>query len=181
MNISSLQFLPQFILSNPDIKELLDAEQVEIDRLSDCIELLRSQTIISTASIYLSRYEAMFGFETNSKSDSDSVRIRRILAKLNTQTNATLATMRKIISTITYSKDIQINEYFAQYIFTIDIIRNKDDLMSVNNIADITDLVETIKPAHLGYIIHLIRSDNPTTNIGVGTLVSSIFEFQEVN
>ena len=65
MRIATLQFLPQFILDNPDIAELLESEHIEIDHVSECIELLRMQTTISTASIYLDRYEQIMAMDVS--------------------------------------------------------------------------------------------------------------------
>lgn len=46
MRIDSLSYLPQFIIQNPDIRELLEAEQNEIDMLEDYVELIRDQVFI---------------------------------------------------------------------------------------------------------------------------------------
>ena len=45
MRIDSLSYLPQFIIQNPDIRELLEAEQNEIDMLEDYVELIRRSGI----------------------------------------------------------------------------------------------------------------------------------------
>lgn len=146
MNIASLQFLPQFILSNPDIKELLDAEQSEIDRLSECIELLRMQTTVSTASLYLDRYEQIMAMDI-SPSLSDTERIGRILAKLNTRTTATPEAIKTIVRSFTGS-DTEIEEHFNDYSFLVFIKRENDQVIRMK---DIRDAIDVIKPAHLAY------------------------------
>ena len=58
-------FFPSSLLNNPDVLELLHAEQEELDFFFDYVELMRNQTAISSASIYLDRYERMFGLEVS--------------------------------------------------------------------------------------------------------------------
>lgn len=148
MRIDTLSFFPQFILDNPDVKELLEAEQNELDRFMDYIELMRNQTAISTSSIYLSRYEKMFGLNVNS-SLTDQERIGRILAKLNTRTNSTVEAIKTVVSSIT-SCPTDIEEYYDQYTFMIDVLRDNDVII---NIEDIKEAVEIIKPAHLAFAV----------------------------
>ena len=150
MRIDSLSYLPQFIIQNPDIRELLEAEQNEIDMLEDYVELIRDQVFISSASIYLDRYEKMFGLEVN---DALSIQERsaKILAKLNTRTNSTVEAIKTVVSSISKcSTDIE--EYYDSYTFMIDIIRDNNDII---NIEDIKFAVDIIKPAHLAYRIQM--------------------------
>lgn len=148
MRIDTLNFLPQFLLSNPDMAELLSAEQKELENFFDYIELMRNQPTISTASIYLSRYEKMFGLGI-SPALSDSERIGRILAKMNTRTNSTVEAIKVVVSSITgCSTDIE--EYYDQYMFMIDVLRDNRQLISVE---DIKAAVEIIKPAHLAFAV----------------------------
>ena len=150
MRIDSLSYLPQFIIQNPDIKELLEAEQNEIDLLEDYVELIRNQVYISSASIYLDRYEKMFGLEVN-ESLSVQERSAKILAKLNTRTNSTVEAIKTVVSSISKcSTDIE--EYYDSYTFMIDIIRDNNDII---NIEDIKFAVDIIKPAHLAYRIQM--------------------------
>lgn len=148
MRIDSLSFLPQFILDNPDIKELLEAEQNELDIFNDYVEMMRNQTSISTSSIYLERYERMFGLNVNA-SLTDQERIGRILAKLNTRTNSTVQAIKTVVSSIT-GCPTDIEEYYNQYAFMIDVLRDNNVII---NIEDIKEAVEIIKPAHLAFAI----------------------------
>lgn len=148
MRIDTLNFLPQFLLSNPDMAELLSAEQKELENFFDYIELMRNQPTISTASIYLSRYEKMFGLGI-SPALSDSERIGRILAKMNTRTNSTVEAIKVVVSSISgCSTDIE--EYYDQYMFMIDVLRDNSQLISIE---DIKAAVEIIKPAHLAFAV----------------------------
>ncbi len=148
MRIDTLYFLPQFLLNNPDVLELLHAEQEELDFFFDYVELMRNQTAISSASIYLDRYERMFGLEV-SPALSNSERIGRILAKLNTRTNSTVEAIKTVVSSIT-GCDTGIKEYYDRYTFMIDVLRDNEQLI---NIEDIKAAVEIIKPAHLAFSI----------------------------
>lgn len=148
MRIDSLSFLPQFILDNPDVKELLEAEQNELDRFINYVEMMRNQTSISTASIYLERYEKMFGLNVNG-SLTDQERVGKILAKLNTRTNSTVEAIKTVVSSIT-GCPTDIEEYYDQYTFMIDVLRDNDVII---NIEDIKEAVEIIKPAHLAFAV----------------------------
>lgn len=148
MRIDSVNYLPQFILDIPEMKELLYAEQKGLDEFFDYIELMRNQTSVSTASIYLSRYEKMFGLNV-SPALTDSERIGRILAKLNTRTNSTVDAIKTVVSSIT-GCDTEIEEYYGKYAFMIDVLRDNDQLI---NIEDIKAAVEIIKPAHLAFTV----------------------------
>lgn len=146
MRIDSLNYLPQFILDNPDMKELLNAEQEELDLFFDFIELMRNQTSINTSSIYLSRYEKIFGLNV-SPAISDSERIGRLLAKMNTRTNSTVEAIKAVVTSIT-GCETDIDEFYSQYKFMIHVLRDNDKTI---NIEDIKDLVEIVKPAHLAF------------------------------
>lgn len=148
MRIDTLNFLPQFLLDNPDMAELLSVEQRELNNFFDYIELMRNQPTISTASIYLSRYEKMFGLGV-SPALSDSERIGRVLAKLNTRTNSTVEAIKVVVSSIT-GCNTDIEEYCDQYMFMIDVLRDNSQLISVE---DIKTAVEIIKPAHLAFAV----------------------------
>lgn len=148
MRIDTLNFLPQFLLNNPDMAELLAAEQKELENFFDYIELMRNQPTISTASIYLSRYEKMFGLSI-SPALSDTERIGRILAKMNTRTNSTVEAIKVVVSSISgCATDIE--EYYDQYMFMIDVMRDNSQVI---NIEDIKAAVEIIKPAHLAFAV----------------------------
>lgn len=148
MRIDTLYFLPQFLLNNSDVLELLHAEQEELDFFFDYVELMRNQTAISSASIYLGRYERMFGLEV-SPALSESERIGRILAKLNTRTNSTVDAIKTVVSSVT-GCDTDIEELYDRYTFMIDVLRDNEQLI---NIEDIKAAVEIIKPAHLAFSI----------------------------
>ena len=132
MRIDSVNYLPQFILDIPEMKELLYAEQKGLDEFFDYIELMRNQTSISTASIYLSRYEKMFGLNV-SPALTDSERIGRILAKLNTRTNSTVDAIKTVVSSVT-GCDTEIEEYYGKYAFMIDVLRDNDQLINIEDI-----------------------------------------------
>lgn len=150
MRIDSLNYLPQFIIDDPDINELLKVEQQELDIFEAYVELIRDQVYISSASLYLTRYEKMFGLETN-ESLSVQERSARILAKLNTRTNSTVEAIKNVVTSISKSPT-EIDENYDEYTFMINIIRDIDEIVSVE---DIRNAVEIIKPAHLDYHIQM--------------------------
>lgn len=146
MRIDTQSFFPQFMLDNPDIKELLEVEQIELDRFADYIELIRQQVYISEASLFLDRYEKMFNLEVNTAL-SDKERIGRLLAKFNTRANATIDSIKNVV-TLVSGNECDITEFYDQYAFSIDIKRNSNEII---NLEDIRQAVEVIKPAHLAF------------------------------
>lgn len=146
MRIDTLSFLPQFLLNNPDIKELLNSEQLELDKFMNYIELMREQVFINSSSIYLTRYEKIFGLNV-SPALSDQERIGRILAKLNTRTNSTVEAVKNVVTSITGCQT-EIDEYYEQYKFMIHVLRDNSQIISIE---DIKESVEVIKPAHLAF------------------------------
>lgn len=148
MRIDTLNYLPNFILNNPDVNELLVSEQIELDRFFELVEIMRLQTNINTASIYLSRYERIFGLEVNT-SLSDEERISRILAKMNTHTNSTVEAIKTVVSSFTKS-ETDIDEIYNEYRFKVNI--NRDNLQLIN-LEDIKSAISIIKPAHLLFSI----------------------------
>ena len=112
MRIDTQSFFPQFMLDNPDIKELLEVEQIELDRFADYIELIRQQVYISEASLFLDRYEKMFNLEVNTAL-SDKERIGRLLAKFNTRANATIDSIKNVV-TLVSGNECDITEFYDQ-------------------------------------------------------------------
>lgn len=146
MRIDTVNYLPRFLLTNPDVSELLNAEQIELDKFMNYVELMREQPFINSASIYLSRYERMFGLNVN-PTLSNKERIGRILAKLNTRTNSTISAIKTVVSSIT-GCDTDITEYYDQYKFMLDILRDNSQII---NLEDVKEAIEIIKPAHLAF------------------------------
>ena len=175
MRIDSIYFFPEFMLKNEDFDELLKVCQKELDRFFKYIENLRDQITISDASLYLNRYEKMFGISVN-KSLSDEERIKRLLVKLNTRTNATVEAIETVISSLT-GCNTKITEVYDQYAFTVEI---NNDRNKVINFEDVRATVETIKPAHLSYILYLVDNYETCSKVAITTLKSKILYFEEV-
>lgn len=167
MKINSVHYFPQFILNNPDVLELLDAEQNELNRFGDYVELMRDQMFISTSNLYLNRYEKAFGI-ANDDGLNDQERIGRVLAKLNTRTNSTKDAIKAVVTSITKC-DTDIEEHFNDYTFTIDVLRSNEQII---NIESIKEAVEIIKPAHLAFQVQMCFL--LTIGINVSTLVYHI-------
>lgn len=176
MKIDSVYFFPEFMLKNPDVAEILKVCQKELDRFFNYLEFMRSQTSIITSSIYLERYEKMFGLSTN-KSISNEERVNCIITKLNTRTNATVAVIETVISSSTGCQ-VKIIEEYDQYTFVIEITRNKNKMVDVEGIKK---TLETIKPAHLAYLLYLVNYQEICNKVAVVTLKSKILYFEEVD
>lgn len=175
MRIDSIYFFPKFMLKNKDFNEVLKVCQKELDRFFKYIERLRDQTTISNSSLYLDRYEKMFGISVN-KSLSNEERIKRLLVKLNTRTNATVDAIETVIFSLT-GCSTKITEVYDQYAFAVEI---KNDRNKVINIEDVRATVETIKPAHLSYLLYLVDHYETCSKVAITTLKSNILYFEEV-
>lgn len=175
MKIATLPYLPQFILENPDIAELLESEQIELDYLSECIELLRVQTTISTASIYLDRYEKIMAMDIN-PSLSDKERIGRVLAKLNSRVTATKDNIIHEIKRMT-GHQVTVTEYYDQYCFIVYLIQND---LSDAFVQAVRNYLDEIKPAHLAYDLSLTRNEEAQIHIGGNYIISGIMKWEVV-
>lgn len=162
------QLLPYFIRSMKQMKELLHAEQQELDHMLKIIEEQEKQLCIDTAEEKLHRYEQLFLLKSENLTINE--RRRNIKAKLNARITARKSDMIYEIQQLT-GHPTEIEEYYDQYYFMVGLVQN--DLSSAF-VAVVRNYLDEIKPAHLGYDLSLIRYEETTQRIGGNMIMSSI-------
>lgn len=137
--------IPTFAAEMREMKELLQAEQPEVDRLRAALEELEKQFYLKTATYSLSDWEREFGIEQNNRL-TVSQRRAQILAKLNTTTPASVKMLENLVQQI-LGADVTITEHPEKYSF--------DVYVSTQHIADNFAIAKTAvyeaRPAHLSY------------------------------
>ena len=175
MRIDSVYFFPEFMLKNKDVDEVLKVCQKDIDRFFNYLENLRNQMTISEASLYLERYERMFGIVVNNSLSNDE-RIKRLLVKFNTRTNATVYTIKKLVETIT-DCSVKVIEKYDDYEFDIEITRNRETFV---NTTEVEKSINIIKPSHMSYKMHLADNEDVVNKFAVAIVHSRMICFKEV-
>lgn len=137
--------LPRLVREMEQMSDLLQAEQLELDRVSQLITLLEKQLTISTADFLLPRHEQIYGMTTNPEEPLD-VRRARLLARLNARGATTIASVRDLAKIVTGCES-EILEYPAEYLFRVVFP------IDVPNLLEFRRALDERKPAHLLYII----------------------------
>lgn len=155
--------VPKFVAEMTEIAELFEAEQPELDRLKSTLEEIVKQFYVKTATYSLDRWEQDFGIARNTALTKEQRRAR-ILAKLNTQTPATVKMMENLVLQTLDADAVYIVEYPPEYSFAVYI--QKEYFIDLG-IAD--EAVYYARPAHLDYrfIQVLIRKAGMTEYIGI--------------
>ncbi len=155
--------VPPFVAEMLEMAQLFRAEQPELDRIKTDLTELLNQFYIKTATYSLDRWEDEFGLEKNNNLTTMQRRAR-VLAKLNSNTPATVKNLENMVLQIMSANVVTIVERPAEYHF--DVYVNTDYLVETFDIAD--EAVHLARPAHLSYkfINRLIR--NATSKIYYG-------------
>lgn len=172
MSLLDQQMLPQFIRNMKQMRELLEAEQIELDRMYNVIKEQEKQLCINTADQKLARYEQMFALDPTGLTAIE--RRRNLIAKLNARITATKQNMIHEIQRLT-GHPVEIKEYYDQYMFTVGLIQND---LSDAFVRAVRLYLDEIKPAHLGYDLSLIRYEESLIKEGIGMVLSSIMSWE---
>lgn len=156
--------LPKFISEMKEIAELLNTDQIEIDRMIKYIDDMVSQFYISSATYSLDDWEKEFGIEKNSTLTYVQRRAQ-ILAKLNMRTPASIRRLENLVKKTLNADAVEIIEIPAEYRFVVYV--QSGYLVENMKIAD--NAVRQARPAHLGYefINSLIRQRNKKLYVAV--------------
>lgn len=138
--------LPYFY-DNDITKPIIEAEQIERDKLTEEIEDLLRQCFVSTATWGLDYWENMLGISTI-KSKSFEERRSIILSKMRGTRTTTIEVMRQIAMSFFGVENVEINEDNDNYLFNIDFQNAKSKVCYMISLCDYIDIY---KPAHLNY------------------------------
>lgn len=157
------KYLPDFLQSEDDFKNVLTAESSEHERQRLRIADLLNQMYIWTADWGLARWENILQLTPRTGSTVEERR-HAILLKLCGRQTSTVHFMEWLIDRFTDIGGTVIEEHNDQYSFVVDIQGNITDKRGL------IGAVETYKPAHLGYLFRyriidliddILASDDP--------------------
>lgn len=145
-NSNLKQNCPDFLLQSKTIKNILEVEDKEHDRLRQLIDEVQKQCYIETATWGLNEWEKMADIQPNPNATIEQRRAT-ILARLRFSTVSTREFLEQLIKKYCYENtSVRIEEDNPHNYFRIYL--NDGDAW---NIADLVKAVEDFKPAHLAY------------------------------
>lgn len=141
-----MQYMPDYYIKSKVIIEIENANSLEIGRLNYKTNDIKNQLSIDTATWGLTRWEKEFRIETN-LSLSYEQRREILNAKRAGQGTATM-NLIKLVAEKFSGGEVHIIENTAPFYFTIQFIGVKG---IPRNMQAFKNMLEDIKPAHLGY------------------------------
>lgn len=173
--INDKNMLPEFVLAMSEMKELLNAIQPEIDRIEYFITALLRQLIINDADMLLERYEQIYNL--NGAGLTIEERRKNLLAKENAVYSSTRQNILNELKNMT-GLPVEITEIFDQDMFTVNLIQNN---LSDEFVSAIRNYLDMVKPAHIAYLLSLVRYEETKTRIAVSTVYSKLLYMKEVS
>ncbi len=150
MAVNSLNMLPLYLLENKTFKDLLKAEDIEINVFESYINEIRKELNITTADKLISRYEKIFDIKpVGTKRE----RVFKILSKLNTNGTCRVSDIETIVRFLT-KRDGKVIEHFNDYSFDVLVQLFFDDETSI--ISSLKEQIEELRPCHLAYRIIML-------------------------
>lgn len=141
-------YVPSFLYENEDILDTIyDNQQYEIDKLETDNQDIINQCFINKATWGLSLWEEEFKITSN-VNDSYEIRRSRILAKKKGQGTFNVSFLKKIAESF-QNGTVEVIEHNIEYYFTIKFTDKKG---IPPNLQDLKDVIEELKPAHLGVV-----------------------------
>ena len=138
-----IELLPPYERSSRVFQEILNAEQIEFDKLDLNVADLEKQLNIDTATWGLVIYEKELGLKTNLNKPLEERR-SIIKAKMRGTGKVDLAMIKAIVEAFTKSK------VSVSFNGRINIIFNNEKVIKLN-ISDMYNAIDEVKPAHLDY------------------------------
>lgn len=166
--------LPKFVADCEEMSDLLQAEQLELDKMSNEINRNIEELYISKSSELLSRYEKIFDLSGTGLTINE--RRRQLTAKLNAQYSCTRNSLINDLQKMT-GLPIELIENYASYTFSVSLVQNN---LSEAFVEAVKKHLDMIKPAHLDYVLALIKYDESLIRVGVPMIHSSCMELREV-
>ncbi len=136
--------LPAYYRKSKVMNELFRSIEAEYARLENEVKLTENQFFVILADKNIQNHEQDVGVSPDDTADLETRR-GRVLSKLR-GTGTVTKTMMKNVAASFVNGDIEITEYPSQYLFSV-AFTSKQGVPY--NIADIQNMIEEIKPAHL--------------------------------
>lgn len=140
------QYLPSFYLESAEVVNIQDSLSVCDTSLKDDIEDLRKQIFVSTCTWAIELWEKYVGI-TGDKSQTLESRRKAVISMLSGQGTATKQLIISICEKFANSK-VEIIENTNDYSFIIKFITFKGVPPNLNSLSN---TIDKIKPAYLGY------------------------------
>ncbi len=141
-----MKYMPNYYLTSNVIKEIENANSLEIGRLNYKIADMQKQLSIDTATWGLIFWESEYGIETNLTMSYEDRR-NVLNAKKKGQGTTTKEMIKSVAETFS-GGEVEIIENNSTYAFIVKFIGAKG---IPKNMQLFKDMLENIKPAHLAY------------------------------
>lgn len=145
MAINDRFMLPYLVRSMAQMRELLAAEQAELDLMLRTIAAWPDELTVSTCTALLARYEALLDISADAGSGLEDRR-SAVVAKLNAYSVATPAYIKELAEAV-IGGSVEVKEFFSSYIFRVSISVN--EAPNSQKVSNFREQLEQIKPAHL--------------------------------
>lgn len=150
-----IDYLPPFMQEYHEIREIMEAEQPEVDVLwESCANVLEDQFISSASTNGVKRWEKIMNI-TPKDTDTLDERKFRIFSKMNQELPYTLAKLKESLITLcgegNFSIDLQAENYHIEV---------KLALANKNNYQDVVDLLNKIIPANLTQHVQIMYNNH---------------------
>lgn len=140
------------LICNKMVSKAFEVQQPQIDNLSSNIEELTDQGFIETSSWSLPLWEEEFGVKSK-VDDTLENRRNRVLAKKRGIGTTTVPTVENICNS--FLDKTTVTEHSANYYFDL-LLESYSGFH--NYLEDLIEIIEEIKPAHLGVNYHLMAT-----------------------
>lgn len=148
------------LICNKMLSKIYEVQQPKIDDVNSNIQDLTNQGFIESATWSLPLWEEEFGVKSK-VNDTLENRRSRVLAKKRGTGTTTVPTVENICNSFV-DKTI-VTEYSSQYYFDL-LLKSYSGFH--NYLQDLMEIVEEIKPAHLGVTYHLMAITQSNLYIG---------------
>lgn len=146
-----VDYLPHFMQVYKEMKSIMDAEQVEIDRLwLEAENSLSDQFILEATENGVKRWEVMIGI---SPKDTDTLDERkfRILTKLNQELPYTLRKLEQVLTNLCGNNMFSIKVNAEEFHIEIKLgVANK------NNYQEVSDVLKKMIPANMTQTVKIM-------------------------
>jgi len=146
MKLNDQKMLPKQVLRMENMKDVLQSEDSEMERIHDLVDHQERQLTISTATTLLGRHERILGLTTDSGSTLEDRR-SRIIAKLLGQGTVTARLIQHVAASFT-NGEVEVIEHPSESSFDVQFI---GVLGTPPNMPNLTSALDEIKPAYLTY------------------------------